>query len=812
MTRPSASSVSRRWRQFAFPVLAALCLAAAAPGARGAEEPVALELTSEEEAWVRAHPVIRIGAETNYAPYEFRDSRGHFTGVVADYLAILKKRLNVRFEVHQLLDFTTVQDKLQKRDLDLVMAVTRASDREDFLLFTKPYIHYVNVIVTRDDFGFVSGLRDFADNRVAVVEGHSSQQLIGRAYPNYNVAAYPDLLDGLIAVSTGQADALVDDIFPIVFTMRQRGISNLKIATAVEKGLQPQGFSIGVRNDWPQLVSILDKALLTISHEEQRDISEKWLSVRYESKVDYRAIWTAIGVSCAILVVAVLWITQLNRQRKALQAARAEAEAANRAKDQFLASMSHELRSPLHTITGFSELLEEEIEGPLNEKQKRFVQHIYRDSQHLLALINDILDLSKIEAGRLEFRTEDFDLNQAVDEVIGTLRPQADAKSIVILNQIQPDLLLRADRLRFKQVVLNLLSNAVKFTPAGGRIGLDSSWFRKQIAITVWDTGIGIAPEHRRAIFDVFYQAGATTKGIREGTGLGLAICKRLVEQQNGRIWVESELGEGSRFTFSMPTPQSPPASELRRTVRPNILVIEEDHSVRHLAGELEPEGYQVTFASSAREALVKALELQPHAILLDLMLPGGKGWEALENLKSVRDTEKIPVIAISVLPQEGAAPLGAAVHLTKPVAKDTLLSALRKYTQPGLKKPSVLLVDDEPAALELAQQIVTGAGYECILASNGKDALERIEEKLPSAIVVDLMMPEMNGFELIFRLKGDSRYSRIPVLVLTGIALSENEVILLRRTTNAILIKGAAWKEALLQQLAILGGKRDSS
>lgn len=502
-------------------------------------------------------------------------------------------------------------------------------------------------------------------------------------------------------------------------------------------------------------------------------------------------------------------ITERRRREEELQEAKLKAEAASRSKSEFLASMSHELRSPLHTITGFSELLEEEIEGPLNEKQKRFVQHIYRDSQHLLALINDILDLSKIEAGRLEFRTEDFDLNQAVDEVIGTLRPQADAKSIVILNQIQAELMLRADRLRFKQVVLNLLSNAIKFTPAGGRIGLASSWFRKQIAITVWDTGIGIAAEHRRAIFDVFYQAGATTKGIREGTGLGLAICKRLVEQQNGRIWVESELGEGSRFTFSMPTPQTPPASELHRSTRPTVLVIEEDNSVQQLAVELEPEGYHVTFAGSAREALVKALELQPQAILLDLMLPGGKGWEALENLKSLRDTEKIPVIAISVLPQEGAAPLGAAAHLTKPVAKDTLLSALRKYTQPGEKKSSILLVDDEPAALELAQQIVSGAGYECVLASNGREALERIEEAPPSAIVVDLMMPEMNGFELIFRLKGDSRYSRIPVLVLTGIALSENEVILLRRTTNAILIKGAAWKETLLQQLAILGGKR---
>jgi PAS domain S-box-containing protein len=506
-------------------------------------------------------------------------------------------------------------------------------------------------------------------------------------------------------------------------------------------------------------------------------------------------------------------ITERRRREDELREAKLKAEAASRAKSEFLASMSHELRSPLHTITGFSELLEEELEGPLNEKQKRFVQHIYRDSQHLLALINDILDLSKIEAGRLEFRPEDFDAHAAVEEVLNTIRPQAEAKSIQIVNRMASEVVLRADRLRFKQVVMNLLSNAVKFTPARGQVGIESAWFRGQITLTVWDTGIGIRPEHARAVFDVFYQADATTKGIREGTGLGLAISKRLVEQQGGRIWLESEPGVGSRFTFSTPTVHAPPQRE-RSSVsgRPVLLVIEDDHDrTRMLARHLEPEGYEVVFASSPRDAMVKALELQPQAILLDLILPGGKGWEAFENLKSLRDTEKIPVIVISVLPAESGADLGAAVYLNKPVAKDALLQALRQHTDPSQKRAPVLLVDDEPAALELAQQVLEGAGYECILAGNGREALDFLARRIPAAIVVDLMMPEMNGFELIFRLKSDSRYSRIPVLVLTGITLSENDVTLLRRTSNALLIKGSAWKDTLLHQLALLGGSRSS-
>ncbi|MGH6630913.1 MAG: transporter substrate-binding domain-containing protein, partial [Burkholderiales bacterium] len=233
-----------------------------APGNAAPEsKTTSVEFDAKEKKWLAAHPVIRVGAETSYAPYEFVDSRGKFAGVVADYLEIIKRRLGVEFQVFQLLNFAAVQDKLQKRELDIVLAVTRTQERQPFLAFTKPYLHYVNVIVTRDDHSFVTGLRDFAPERVAVVQGHSSQSLMVRAYPNQPVPAYPDILEGLIAVSTGKVDGLVDDIFPIVFNIRSRQISNLKIATPVEKALQPQGFSVGVRNDWPELVSILDKVL-----------------------------------------------------------------------------------------------------------------------------------------------------------------------------------------------------------------------------------------------------------------------------------------------------------------------------------------------------------------------------------------------------------------------------------------------------------------------------------------------------------------------------------------------------------------------
>ena len=244
---------------------------------------------------------------------------------------------------------------------------------------------------------------------------------------------------------------------------------------------------------------------------------------------------------------------ELAETNRELELRNREIERANRLKSEFLASMSHELRTPLHTVIGFSELLGEEIEGPLNEKQKRFIGHIHKDSMHLLELINDILDLSKIEAGRLELRLEPFDAAQAIEEVLGSIRPQGSAKSIRLTTGVSVPAALHADRLRFKQVLYNLLSNAVKFTPESGAVRVEAVVADGCVQVSVADTGIGIAKEEHASVFNKFHQVGATTKGVREGTGLGLAITRHLVEQHGGRIWLESEPGKGSRFTFTVP-------------------------------------------------------------------------------------------------------------------------------------------------------------------------------------------------------------------------------------------------------------------
>jgi len=360
-----------------------------------------------------------------------------------------------------------------------------------------------------------------------------------------------------------------------------------------------------------------------------------------------------------------------------LEARAREIERADRLKTEFLASMSHELRTPLHTIIGFTDLLAEELEGPLNDKQKRFLGHVHQDSQHLLELINDILDLSKIEAGQMELHPAIFDARAVVTDALNSVQPLADAKNISVENRVQGEVYVRADAVRLREILNNLISNALKFTPGNGTIWVEASEAPDGMTrFIVGDTGTGIEPENQEAIFDKFRQVGPTTRGLREGTGLGLAIVKRLVEMHGGSISVESTPGSGSKFTFRVPG-----AREESR-VPPLVLVIEDEPSARELlASYLAPLGIRTEGAGTADEGIKLALDLKPDLITLDLLMPGRSGWRALRELRAHPETSRTPVFVISVLDQNHTAlEAGATEYLQKPVSKDALLRAVRRH------------------------------------------------------------------------------------------------------------------------------------
>ncbi len=493
-----------------------------------------------------------------------------------------------------------------------------------------------------------------------------------------------------------------------------------------------------------------------------------------------------------------------------------EVERATQMKSTFLASMSHELRTPLNAIVGFSDLLAEGTSGALNTKQKRFVDHIKQGSAHLLQLINDILDLSKIEAGQLEMHTEEFLVQDALPEVLSTIDPLAMAKNIRLEQKLESKSLVKADRVRFKQILYNLLSNAVKFTPKAGRISIDCVDDWDFVRVSVTDTGTGIRAEDQEVIFDEFRQGEGTADGVREGTGLGLAITRRLVEQQGGRINVASEFGKGSCFTFSLPAVE--PRSEGHAIEEPTktsvaidsgrltplVLIVDDEVPARELlASYLEPE-YRVAMAESGAEALREAQRLRPDAITLDVMMPGSDGFETLVALRKNPATADIPVVILSIVDQKQVGfALGAADYLIKPVRKPTLLEAIRRHVpMPADEDSSILLVDDDPKALELLQEALRSSGYEVQSVRSGARALEVLANKVVGAILLDLLMPGMDGFQVIRHVRQEPALKDLPILIMTAKNLSQEEIALLNQETQGLLQKDGSWKEQLIAEV----------
>jgi len=374
--------------------------------------------------------------------------------------------------------------------------------------------------------------------------------------------------------------------------------------------------------------------------------------------------------------------------------ARKQMERANRLKSEFLASMSHELRTPLHTVIGFADLL---AKGELNPKQHRQVERIQQGAKHLLSLINDILDLSKIEAGRMELHPENFLAGAALAEVMATIAPLAGAKRLSLSNRVAPDLVVRADRVRFQQILYNLLSNAVKFTRPGGSVWLESEVDAEFAAISVSDTGVGITPEDQKAIFDEFRQVGVTTKGVREGTGLGLAITQRLLHMHGGTIHVSSEPGKGSRFTFRLPlhasgkenhAPQAaaPVAAGVAAPSGRTILIADDSPAGREwLRDVFEPE-FRVVEAVDGRDALECIQRERPDVVLMDIQMPEMDGYEAVRQLRADARFARLPVIALTAFAMQGdrerALEAGFDGYISKPVESDALRAALRPYVR----------------------------------------------------------------------------------------------------------------------------------
>ncbi|HEU0199331.1 MAG TPA: response regulator [Burkholderiaceae bacterium] len=481
-------------------------------------------------------------------------------------------------------------------------------------------------------------------------------------------------------------------------------------------------------------------------------------------------------------------------------------EQADRLKSEFLANMSHELRTPLNAIIGFSEILSEGVAGELSAEQREYARDIHSSGQHLLSLINDVLDLSKIEAGSMQLEREAVDLPPLLESCLAIVRERALTRRLDLRATIDPALgTIDGDSQKLKQIIYNLLSNAVKFTEEGGhvklsgrlvvredinatdafagRLQLPSAPDDKWVEIAVADTGIGIAPADLDRLFEPFVQVDASLARRHEGTGLGLALVQRLIDLHGGGLAVESTPGRGSRFTVWLPhrappqPPELPLPSATARAV-PIVLIIEDNDASAHLLErELAGQGLQVIRASTAEEGLVLARKCRPDVIALDVFLPHIDGWECLDRLKSDEATAHIPVVMVTVSSeQKRGLALGAMRVLQKPLARGSLSRLLSQLGLHGTPPPTILVADDDPAAVEIAALYLQGAGMRVLRAYGGRDAIDMALTKRPALLVLDLMMPEVSGFDVVEALQTDPHGKSIPIVLVTAKQLSRDE------------------------------------
>jgi len=526
-------------------------------------------------------------------------------------------------------------------------------------------------------------------------------------------------------------------------------------------------------------------------------------------------------------------------------AARDDAEAANRTKSAFLANMSHELRTPMNAIIGYSEMLAEEAEDAGVAEFIPDLKKIQSAGKHLLSLINDILDLSKIESGKMTVYLEAFEVKSLVEDVAATVKPLLAKNNNQLILNIQPELgTMTSDLTKVRQTLFNLLSNASKFTENGTitlSVLLDETGVSPNVHFAVQDTGIGMTPEQCGKLFQAFSQADASTTRKYGGTGLGLAISRRFCQILGGDITVESTPGTGSTFTVVLPLQsvdanagesQDAPSNTLdKKTIAPTInsgetsgtkgviVVIDDDANVRHLMERfLTREGFTVHTAADGASGVALVHLHKPMAVTSDIMMPGMDGWSVLSAIKSDPETSDIPVIMLTMGDtQELGFALGAFDFLSKPLDRNQLLKALERINLPASDETEILIVEDDRDTRELLQRTLEREGWKVYTAADGVDAIDYLERgnAIPDLILLDLMMPRLDGFGVLETIRKNPLWAQIPVVILTAKDLTLDERMLLSQSSAAILEKGAVPPSEVLEnlrsQLTFINSKRNA-
>lgn len=536
-----------------------------------------LDLTEAEQTWIKAHPTIRVALDPAWAPVEFLDDHDIPRGISVDYLHKIGDLLGIRFEIAKGQDWPALVEGVKKHQIDIFSSLMRTEERETYLGFTDNYLSLPIGIFTQQDAQYITSMDELVGKKIAIINGHGAGQVLRDKHPELQFFLASSIVTALQMLTQGQVDAVADSTISTGYYLNQLDLKDIKLAGELPFRYK---LALAVRGDWPELVPLLNKALRVIPESEQNEIYRRWASPKQKPKIDYGLIWKIVAGALVVVLLFAFWnqrlereidvrkqteaqlqasqrdlivkVKDLNLKTEELAAANHKLKDLDRLKSMFIASMSHELRTPLNSIIGFTGMTLQGLSGNLNEEQKDNLARAYQSAKHLLSLITDVIDISKIEAGRIDTYPETVLLKTVVSEAIITIEPQLREKHLSLDIEVPSDLHLNTDRKRLLQCIINLLSNGVKFTEKGG-IRLTVSDRGDAVEIAVTDTGIGIAENDLPKLFEAFERLDTHLRVKAGGTGLGLYLTRKIAtDLLQGGISVESTFDQGSTFRLTV--------------------------------------------------------------------------------------------------------------------------------------------------------------------------------------------------------------------------------------------------------------------
>ncbi|WP_294510099.1 response regulator [uncultured Bilophila sp.] len=814
--------------------------------------------TPKEQTWIDEHPVITVSMTPAFVPSSDPKQINAYSGISLDYLRLLSRIIGVQFRIEPQSNWTTaLEDAKQWRtDLFAMVEPTLATDAN--LLLTKPHILLPGVIVVHEKTLHAASLKELSGKHVSVVYRHFWHNYLESRYPDIILDPVSNPLQGLFRVMSGHSDALVDYKASVLPKLQDNAHLRLHATSTIPS---QSGLSIGVRSDWPELHSILAKALNQIQPPERELINNRWLERQPSLHLPPRTFWTSllgIEIVLSVLLLIIFWNVQLRRkveERTArlateleksakaedlqrlnteLQQAMKAADAATEAKSRFLANISHEIRTPLHGIISFTELAYLK-NNPLPRNHQRTILDL---SYALLDIVNDTLDFSKIEAGEMDMDTAPFMLDEVLLRVCDMTMRGSMARELECLIDIDPStpIALLGDAGRLQQILTNLMGNAVKFTPPGGRVHLQvrrggnlhlsENQNKAQFLFFVHDTGVGIAPDQLPQLFQPFKQADSSLTRRHGGTGLGLSIARYMVENMGGEIWVESEVGQGSTFAFSIRLALQEQVEVLGGTTFMGlqaIVISSSETGVRIMRRTLEALGIQCQSHIASKVGPLSVLAslgrepLKPDLIIIDRLLGEGDCPPALRlaNELQLRCAAPVPLMLVGG-PREGLAlselkdkpyPVEVIPAITVRCVRSTLRKLLDRTQAGSLPRPGqspvtpdlssvrLLVAEDNPVNQEIMTVLLEETHAQVKMANNGIEALKLLERETFDLMFLDIQMPGMDGYETIKIIR--ERGYVLPVVALTAHAMQADKQRCLDAGMDAYLSK--PFKQALL-------------